>query len=149
MELLRSSIPSTINNDVIIEESLSKEYDTIENARTQGRLDENYGTIGNTGSKVNLRSVDRTFESVGYEAVNPIQSRMNTNHKDSNEDLDDLGTPKPGLSAAISDCRKQDEDGQSMSKSFQNRLLSTVKDETEAIERIPPIQMPPAGFSQV
>ena len=76
VELLRSSIPSTLEHDVILEESVSKEYDTIEKARAlRSKLDcrDQFSSIVSAGTAARgLLSVDRTLDSVGYEAVDPM-----------------------------------------------------------------------------
>lgn len=118
VELLRSSIPGSINNDVIVEESLSKEYDTIEKGKmSKARFDgkDQFGSIASSGTAARgqLYSVDRTLDSIGYEAVGVLQNRDNPSLKNagavSHPEEDVEGTPKPGLSAAISDSRKIDE----------------------------------------
>jgi len=83
VELLRRSIPSSIDNDIIVEESQSKEYDTVEKRKDTLRKGEynrgdHYGSIASSATgarKGTLQSVDRTLDSVGYEAVDVLNAR--------------------------------------------------------------------------
>lgn len=97
-----------------------------------------YGSLASsaTAARGQQYSVDRTLDSVGYEAVDGLQKRNSSSIRKigavaTTSDLDGERNFQTGQGNATtpSRARKLDDDSQQFSKSFQNRLLSTVRDD--------------------